>query len=76
MTYIEKLKSVPWIQQVRKDLDNARIETADVADRNLFTIKIHLLELKPENEVPKRPRTKWTEEWMLAHGENMIPYGR
>ncbi|XP_068084860.1 uncharacterized protein [Anabrus simplex] len=71
LTYIEHLKNIPWVLEVKKDLEKAHIDSTDTADRNLYRKKINGWKVQPENEVKKKTGAKWTEEGKGIHGERM-----
>ncbi|KAK9878443.1 hypothetical protein WA026_022084 [Henosepilachna vigintioctopunctata] len=72
LKYIKGVKSTtPWITQVEIDLQKARIDQTDVQDRNTYRNKIHQWNVMPENEVLKKPGTRWTEERKKIHREKM-----
>ncbi|KAK9870924.1 hypothetical protein WA026_009887, partial [Henosepilachna vigintioctopunctata] len=72
LKYIKGVKSTtPWITQVEIDLQKARIDQTDIQDRNTYRNKIHQWNVMPENEVLKKPGTRWTKERKKIHREKM-----
>ncbi|KAK9880392.1 hypothetical protein WA026_010271 [Henosepilachna vigintioctopunctata] len=72
LKYLKGVKSTtPWITQVEIHLQKARIDQTDVQDRNTYRKKIHQWNVMPENEVLKKPGTRWTEERKEIHREKM-----
>ncbi|KAJ8876042.1 hypothetical protein PR048_023950 [Dryococelus australis] len=59
------------VQQVKKDLSNANINSSEILDKNAYRRKTNKWEVLPENEDAKRPGTKWSEERKRIHGEKM-----
>ncbi len=68
---VDKLKTFPWILQVKGDLNNAQIKPEEIVNRIVYKQKIVKWEVAPENEVPKRTGTKWTEERKKIFSEQM-----
>ena len=68
---VDKLKNFPWTQQTKADMKKAQIQPEEISNRNIYRKKIDKWEVTPENEVPKRTGTKWTEERKRIFSEQM-----
>lgn len=51
--YLHRIKTTPWVKQVRAALEKARIEPTDVTDRNMYRHNTNEWKVEPEKEREK-----------------------
>lgn len=73
--YVTSLKnSIPWLEEIQKDLKNANITPTDILERDTFRHKVDKWEATSEQPKQKQYRPKWSEERKKAFSERMKAY--